>query len=164
MPTAATAYDMDCKVILCLAGGFPPACSDAFAYMVSRLSKVPPLPPFGYCEMAGGVYSNVDVSARFLGRHESASYICPEGKRLMHIHDDDSGIPEEWFCYTREETRYYREDGDWYEETVYLDKSEPDRVSYEIRIIVEPGTAQAYSSPHYRINLRTGFVDPPLEW
>ena len=45
----AKAYDMDCKVILCLAGGFPMGCADARAYMLHRLRSFPPKPPFGYC-------------------------------------------------------------------------------------------------------------------
>lgn len=165
LPTNASAYDMDCKVILCLAGGFPAACSDAYAYMISRLTRTPPLPPFGYCEMSsGGVYTAFDVSARFIGSHESSGYICPEGSNLEHIPADEDGTQEEWFCYTHVGTERYREDGDWYEKTVYYGKTTPNRVNYQIRITVEPGTAQAYSSPTYRINLGTGFVDPPTGW
>lgn len=164
-PTSAAAYDMDCKVILCLTGGFPAACSDAYAYMISRLTRTPPLPPFGYCEMSGGgVYTAFDVSARFIGSHESSGYICPEGSNLEHIPADEDGTQEEWFCYTHVGTERYREDGDWYEKTVYYGKTTPNRVNYQIRITVEPGTAQAYSSPTYRINLGTGFVDPPTGW
>ena len=33
----AQSYDIDCKVILCLAGGFPSGCSDAFDYMIDRI-------------------------------------------------------------------------------------------------------------------------------
>ena len=45
----ARGYDMDCKVILCLAGNFPPGCADARAYMLNRLRSFPPKPPFGHC-------------------------------------------------------------------------------------------------------------------
>ena len=45
----ARGYDMDCKVILCLAGNFPPGCGDARAYMLNRLRSFPPKPPFGHC-------------------------------------------------------------------------------------------------------------------
>ena len=45
----AHGYDMDCKVILCLAGGFPTGCADARAYMLRRLRATPPKPPFGEC-------------------------------------------------------------------------------------------------------------------
>jgi len=46
-PTPAMAYDMDCKVILCLAGGFPTGCGDAYRYMIDRITARPPKPPFG---------------------------------------------------------------------------------------------------------------------
>ena len=38
-PSAATAadYDMNCKLLLCLPGGFPSGCADAFDHMVDRL-------------------------------------------------------------------------------------------------------------------------------
>lgn len=49
----APAYDMDCKVILCLAGGLPSGCADARSYMLNRLRKIPPKPPFGFCAMGG---------------------------------------------------------------------------------------------------------------
>lgn len=43
--------DIDCKVILCLAGGFPSGCEDAFSYMIDRISPPRPKPPFGFCPM-----------------------------------------------------------------------------------------------------------------
>ena len=47
VPEPAQAYDMDCKVILCLAGGFPSGCADAHSYMMDRLKRLKP--PFGPC-------------------------------------------------------------------------------------------------------------------
>ena len=47
----ASAFDMDCKVILCLAGGFPSGCADARSYMLKRLKKLKP--PFGVCTTEG---------------------------------------------------------------------------------------------------------------
>lgn len=47
----ADAYDMDCKVILCLAGGFPSGCGDAHSYMMDRLEDGKP--PFGPCTTEG---------------------------------------------------------------------------------------------------------------
>ena len=53
-PQMASAYDMDCAVILCLAGGFPGAeCLPPFQYMMARLTRIPPLPPFGPCTFEG---------------------------------------------------------------------------------------------------------------
>ena len=60
--SSARAYDMDCKVILCLAAGFPGGCGDAHSYMVRRLRKGKG--PFGTCSGGstdGGTY---DVPVR----------------------------------------------------------------------------------------------------
>jgi len=51
-------YDFDCAVILCLAGGFPAGCGAAYSYMIDRITRVPPKPPFGFC--AFGSLSDVD--------------------------------------------------------------------------------------------------------
>lgn len=58
----AAAGQIDCKVILCLAGGFPAGCSDAHSYMIGRVTDTPPKPPYGTCETvspggAVGIYS-----------------------------------------------------------------------------------------------------------
>lgn len=57
-PAQAEDYDMDCAVILCLAGGFPTGCSAAYSYMIDRITSTPPKPPFGFCAM--GSLSDVD--------------------------------------------------------------------------------------------------------
>ena len=50
----AKAYDIDCAIILCMAGGFPPSavCSAAYAEMIRRITPKPILPPFGVCSYA----------------------------------------------------------------------------------------------------------------
>ncbi|MEM9148167.1 MAG: hypothetical protein AAGC57_18510 [Pseudomonadota bacterium] len=48
-PAPVQAAEIDCKVILCLAGGFPAGCSDAHSYMIRRITARPPKPPFGIC-------------------------------------------------------------------------------------------------------------------
>lgn len=84
IPDEAEAYDMDCKVILCLAGGFPSGCGDAKSYMLRRLKKKKP--PFGPCSMDdGGEYS---VPVRFLSRDYPPrclawSYGGREGKQCI---------------------------------------------------------------------------------
>lgn len=57
-PTVAEDYDMDCAVILCLAGGFPPGCGAAYSYMIKRITSWKPKPPFGFCAM--GSLKDVD--------------------------------------------------------------------------------------------------------
>ncbi|WP_298571238.1 hypothetical protein [uncultured Aliiroseovarius sp.] len=48
------AYDMDCAIMLCMAGGFPPGavCSAAYAEMIRRITPWPIRPPFGICSFA----------------------------------------------------------------------------------------------------------------
>lgn len=50
-PRSAAAYDMDCAIILCMAGGFPPSdvCAAAYATMIRRITPWPVRPPFGIC-------------------------------------------------------------------------------------------------------------------
>lgn len=57
-PARAADYDIDCAVILCLAGGFPTGCATAYSYMIRRITSFPPKPPFGFCAM--GSLSDVD--------------------------------------------------------------------------------------------------------
>ncbi len=67
-PSSAQSFDMDCKVILCLAGGFPSGCGDAHSYMLKRLRKFKP--PFGVCTSVGSNGSNdtYEVPARLFTR------------------------------------------------------------------------------------------------
>lgn len=53
-PKPVRAYDMDCAIILCMAGGFPSStvCSAAYAEMIRRITPWPSLPPFGVCTYA----------------------------------------------------------------------------------------------------------------
>ena len=48
------AYDMDCAILLCMAGGFPPSavCAAAYAEMIRRITPWPVRPPFGICTFA----------------------------------------------------------------------------------------------------------------
>lgn len=50
----ARAYDMDCAIMLCMAGGFPSSavCSAAYAEMIRRITPWPSRPPFGVCTYA----------------------------------------------------------------------------------------------------------------
>ena len=55
--TTAKAFDIDCAVLLCMAGGFPSEptgiCAAAKAYMIARVTPIPVLPPFGICTFPG---------------------------------------------------------------------------------------------------------------
>lgn len=53
-PREAQAYDIDCAIMLCMAGGFPPSavCARAYRTMIRRITPWPVLPPFGICTYA----------------------------------------------------------------------------------------------------------------
>jgi hypothetical protein len=160
-PPPAAAYDMDCKVILCLAGGFPEGCADAYAYMIDRITRQPnPLPPFGFCAMSdGSAYENHDVTLRRPSRYEPAGYHCPAGKALSLSRSGDRDEREiEAFCYTHTTTRTRRVQGETQVETVHHGRSAPTPVTYEIQITLEPGGEAEFASPVYALNPRTGFV------
>lgn len=74
-PDRARAYDIDCAIMLCMAGGFPPSavCARAYRVMIRRITPWPSLPPFGIC-----TYAAVPVS---LGG--------PGG-----VHDLDTSLPD----------------------------------------------------------------------
>lgn len=157
----AHAYDMDCKVILCIAGGFPAGCGDAYSYMIKRITRSPkPLPPFGFCAMSdGSEYKAHDVSYRYLHRGPDA-YDCPEGKALYYRRNNDDGGGwgnETAFCYTHTTVqRGYGRDSE--DRTVFHGQSAATRVNFELKITIEPGTAHEFRSPLFRINYGTGYV------
>lgn len=159
----AHAFDMDCKVILCLAGGFPAGCGDAYSYMIDRITRSPrPLPPFGFCALSdGSEYTAHDVQYRYLHRGPEA-YDCPEGKTLFYRREEeDRGFGQEiTFCYTHTSGGGIRtnRDGDEIDRTIYHERSPATRVNFELNITIEPGTAHEFRSPLFRINYGTGYV------
>jgi hypothetical protein len=143
-------YDMDCKVILCLAGGFPATCGDAKSYMFNRLKNGKS--PFGICSYDdGGSYEAVKADARFL--HGRESYLCGPGKQLFYERDSDSHR-NEVFCYSS--SRRIRQ-GDEYV-TIYEGKASATFVNFTTQVTVEPGSAGAFTSPRYYVNTGNGTV------
>ena len=71
----AKAYDIDCAIILCMAGGFPPSavCSAAYAEMIRRITPKPVLPPFGVC-----TYSSAPVAFGGTGGTEALDISKPD--------------------------------------------------------------------------------------
>lgn len=157
--THAQGYDMDCKVILCIAGGFPSGCGDAYSYMIKRITRSPkPLPPFGFCAMSdGSEYKAHNVSYRYL-RWGPEAYDCPEGKKLFYRRQDNEGQygNETAFCYTHStRTPGGRDEPD---RVVYHGQSPATPVNFELKITIEPGTAHEHRSPLFRINYGTGYI------
>lgn len=71
----ARAYDMDCAILLCMSGGFPPSdvCSAAYSTMIWRITPIPTLPPFGVC-----TYAAVPVEMGGPGGEEVLDVSTPE--------------------------------------------------------------------------------------
>jgi hypothetical protein len=154
-PAHAEDYDMDCKLILCLVGGFPSGCSDAYSYMIGRLKKFKP--PIGVCTMSDGDgYDNLDTNAHFISG--KASYYCESPKKLYYREEERDGQNDRItaFCYTKAVTKRVKDDGEWVTSTIYQGKSTPERYNFYVHVTVEPGTAEEYSSPEYLVNTGTG--------
>lgn len=162
-PAQAQDYDMDCKVILCLAGGFPPPeCNDAYAYMVDRITRFwNPLPPFGACTMSGGTdYANYEAPYSQPGAGSEESYDCPSTHTL---YISEGGLDEEAdtrppVCHTGMIVETYMDfDGDYREEILFEDSIRPNRIDFKLQLTVEPGTDSEYVSPLFLINTQTGY-------
>lgn len=162
-PQEAHAYDMDCKVILCIAGGFPSECSDAYRYMIKRITRFPkPLPPFGFCAMSNGSeYKAHNVDYQFLSRGPQA-YDCPQDKKLYYQRNDgDRGGGwgnETVYCYSHMTSTQTSWGRDTAYQTVYHNQSTAQSINFQLKITIEPGTAHEFRSPLFRINYNTGYV------
>ena len=150
--TPARAYDIDCKVILCLAGGFPSGCGDAWNYMIDRITDLPPKPPFGFCAMSNGArYEGTRLDfATLTGR---SSYLCRDGLRLRyHVEYLDSGQEREHaFCYRSSRVVTVGWGQDQRTEIRYEGMTSARRARWRIGLIVEPSTPSEYRSPTYWI-------------
>ena len=141
---AANEFDMDCKIILCLAGGFPPGCEDAWRHLLDRLRDGKS--PVDSCTMSdGSELDDVDAEVRRIGAHSSAAWICPAGARLHHEvrRDEEDGHRHVTaFCY---EASIERRHGEGYR-TTYTGISTPSRVDLQTRVRIAPGTDMAYDT------------------
>ena len=155
----ARAYDIDCKVILCLAGGFPSGCQDAYRYMIDRITDFPPKPPFGFCAMSNGArYEGTRLDfATLAGR---SSYVCPDGLRLSYrLEYPDRGQPQEHaFCYRSARTVTVGYGRDRTTQVRYEGLTAALRARWRLAVTVEPGTPSEYRSPTYWIAQRGGIV------
>ncbi|WP_372084565.1 hypothetical protein [Tistrella mobilis] len=89
-------YDIDCAVILCMAGGFPASapCSAAHGYMMKRLKKGKP--PFGTCAMSDGkAFTDYDLD---MGIH----YYCEAGLVMRWPDERDNWSGNRPGCYIEE--------------------------------------------------------------
>lgn len=91
-PSPSRAFDMDCKLILCLAGGFPSGCGDAKSYMLSRLKNRKP--PIGTCSSSGSDSGEYRVPVRIFNRHFPR--VCTKNVYVHEGHGDSGYQCRAW--------------------------------------------------------------------
>lgn len=160
---AAQSYDMDCKVILCMAGGFPAGCGDAYTYMIDRITDFPnPKPPFGTCSQSDGTaYRGADADYAYLKRGTPAGWVCPS-THIMKFNGgggDNNQNSGSATCYTSISTKKISGDET---QTVYHNRVPAKNVTFKVQLTIDGGTPAEYKSPVYRLNYKTGFVTPTL--
>ena len=71
----AKPYDIDCAIMLCMAGGFPsnPVCAGAYAEMVRRVTPWPIRPPFCVCS-----FSDIPIELGGTGRRKALDISGPD--------------------------------------------------------------------------------------
>lgn len=149
-PSSASAadYDMDCKLLLCMPGGFPSGCSDAFDHMMDRLRDGKS--PIGFCAMSNGAeYDAYEIDYAMKSPTSPQGWECPEGKHLYHrTSSDENGWRQtvNTFCY---DTAYshtgWTSDEGYSTVTTYTNKTPPQRADFWVNLTLEPDTPQAYS-------------------
>ena len=170
----AHSYDIDCKLILCLAGGFPAGCADAWRHFIDRITAFPPKSPIGLCLQHDGTpYRNYELHYALFGRHDPRGYACPDETNL---HVRGRANHGEAFCYTHRTAigtgqphrhRPLFEDGpviatregdlgpefherDTSTHYIYSGNTKPVRIRLETEMTVEPRSREAYSSGRRR--------------
>lgn len=153
-PGAALAddFDMDCKLLLCLPGGFPDGCADALDHMMDRLRDGKS--PIGTCGMAGGgTYDDYDIDYEFHRATEEAGWECDQGENLSHsVSYDDSSTRVTAFCYTGSSTVRFGSET----RTVYTGTSRPERTDMSVDMRMNVSTGDPYETERMRFN--TGYV------
>lgn len=96
-PEKAQAYDIDCAILLCMAGGFPPSdvCGRAYRTMIQRITPWPSTPPIEVCPLApapsdqGGGHSVeiLDITGEEFEWLENTHVIWFSGR--AHTSEDD---------------------------------------------------------------------------
>lgn len=150
---------LDCKVILCLAGGFPSGCGDAYRYMVDRITDLPPKPPFGFCAMSNGARYE-GTSLDFASLSGRSSYVCAPGQHLSYrVEYFDNGQQQEHaFCYRSSRTVTTGWGEDRRTEVRYEGRTAARRARWRVAVTVELGTPSEYRSPIYYLGYRGGIV------
>ena len=150
---SAQDYDIDCKLLLCLPGGFPDGCGDAFDHMVVRIRDGKS--PVGFCGMAGGgEYDDYEIDYAFNYPMSRNGWQCPEGTNLYHDSRPLEGARSEVnvFCY--ESSDRVRLGNDY--RTYYTGLSRPERTDFTLDMTMNASTESPYETGVMRFN--TGYV------
>ncbi|MBC24697.1 MAG: hypothetical protein CMJ32_12390 [Phycisphaerae bacterium] len=144
-PQAAKAqdYDMDCKLLLCLPGGFPDGCGDAYDHMIDRIRDGKS--PIGTCAMAGGgEYDDYEIDYDFNGATSRDGWQCPEGTRLFHesnpVEANRSSV--QVFCYENSDTVRLGDNT----RTYYTGMSRPDRTHFTLDMTMNASAETPYET------------------
>ncbi len=136
---AAQDYDIDCKLILCLPGGFPSGCRDAYRHMIDRLRDGKS--PIGFCAMNDGTeYNAYNIAYSIVPATTRRGWECPDGKNLFHTtqRDGDNDRQVQTFCYDRSYSYGFGE-------TRYTNVTRPTRKDFAVNLTIEPGTPEEFS-------------------
>lgn len=137
-------YDLDCAVMLCMAGSWPAVteCDGAYAYMLDRITDLPPQSPFGVCSMADGSgYDAFALDYAVGSRQARNAYSCPTGSSL-YFSQAGGGVTA--FCFETR-TEVIRTDEQCYK--TYQGITEATYRQLVADLTLEPGTDSAWDSP-----------------
>ena len=138
---AAQDYDMDCKLLLCLPGGFPSGCSDALDHMRDRLRDGKS--PIGFCAMSDGTeYDAYEIDYAVVPAHSRDAWSCPAGKTLYHDvrrNDEDPRFEVSTFCYDK--AYEFGSEG----RSRYTGRTLPERMDFRAKLTLEPGTPSEFT-------------------
>ena len=159
LSSAGADHDIDCAVILCMAAGFPSepsgTCSDAYDYMIDRITDRPPEPPFDTCTMSdGSAYDVAEVAFARPSRQSRVGWICPEPAPMAFDETADYifATPS---CYPDAEyIPSVFEGGTWFLGAPVA----AERIAYRFQITIPTGAGgEPYVSPVFLSNPDTGF-------
>ena len=142
-------YDMDCKLLLCLPGGFPDGCGDAYDHMIDRLRDGKS--PIGTCSMSGGgEYDDYEIDYSFNGATSRNGWECPEGTSLFHESSPTEGNRStvRVFCYENSNTVRMGENT----RTYYTGTSRPERTDFTLDMTMNASAETPYETGVMRFN------------
>ncbi len=140
---AAQVHDMDCKLLLCLPGGFPDGCGDAYDHMIDRLRDGKS--PIGTCATSGGgAYDDYEIDCAFNGAASREGWQCPEGSSLYHasrpVERNRNAVNV--FCYEGSDTVRLGE----ITRTYYTGTSRPERTDFTLDMVMNASAETPYET------------------